>query len=66
MHHITEELTGSLHARELQPLAQALLRAHGVELFDDPRSEVEVAIDLGYLSLQNEHGQTVTFDQSKV
>jgi hypothetical protein len=66
MSQLSEELPASLQLRELQPLAQALLRSHGVELFDDPRTEVEVAIDLGYLSLHNESGQRLILDQSGV
>jgi hypothetical protein len=66
MSQLSEELPASLQLRELQPLAQALLRSHGVELFDDLRTEVEVAIDLGYLSLHNESGQRLILDQSGV
>jgi hypothetical protein len=66
MSQLSEELPASLLLRELQPLAQALLRSHGVELFDDLRTEVEVAIDLGYLSLHNESGQRLILDQSGV
>lgn len=66
MTHLAEEIPPSLHPRELQPLAQAILRARGVELFDDPRSEVEVAIAMGYLSLQNDSGQAITLAQSEV
>ena len=66
MTHTAEEIPPSLSHRELQPLAQAILRSRGIELFDDPRTEVEVAIDLGYLSLSDQNGQAVIFDDSKV
>jgi hypothetical protein len=66
MTHPTGEIPHSLHPRELQPLAQALLRSHGVELFDDPRTEVEVAVQLGFLSLNDELGRTLTLGPSEV
>lgn len=66
MAHAIEETVVSLQPRELQPLARAILRARNVELFDDPRSEVEVAIALGYLTLEADGGQGVFPDQSRV
>lgn len=42
---------------ELQLLARHLLRSNNYELFDDPRSEIEVAMALGLLSLGPELAQ---------
>ena len=43
-----------LQRSELQTLAQTLLRSNNVELGDDPRTEIEVAKALGYLTVDNE------------
>jgi hypothetical protein len=41
----------SLHPRDIDVLARAILQGHGIELFDDPRTATEVAQDLGYLTI---------------
>ena len=43
-----------LERSELQSLAQTLLRSNNIELGDDPRTEIEVAQALGYLTIENE------------
>jgi hypothetical protein len=43
-----------LERGELQALAQSLLRSNNIELGDDPRDEITVAQELGYLTIQNE------------
>lgn len=39
---------------EVQILAQTLLRSNSIELADDPRDEISVALALGYLTLSDE------------
>lgn len=41
----------SLHPRDVEVLARAILQGRGIELFDDPRTPTQVAQDLGYLTI---------------
>jgi hypothetical protein len=46
-----ESTSLSLHPRDIDVLARAILHGRGIELFDDPRTAAEVAQDLGYLTI---------------
>lgn len=50
-HNTLEPTPQSLHPRDVEVLASAILRGHGIELFDDPRTPTQVAQDLGYLTI---------------
>lgn len=45
--------------RELQLLARQMLRARNIELGDDPRTEIEVARELGILILEAELAENI-------
>jgi hypothetical protein len=48
-----ERVPNILPGRGVEVLARAILRSNNIEMFDDPRSEVEVAISLGLLVIND-------------
>lgn len=54
MTEVLRERSTHIQLGDLQLLAQFMLRANNVELGDDPRSEIEVARQEGYLTIEVE------------
>lgn len=49
-----ETIISSIELGEYTLVAQRILRARNIELGDDPRTEIQVAVSLGHLTLDEE------------